>query len=55
MLPQYAHDCSGEGGMHDTAMLYGLARLGVSTTNQPRLSPSISRARARDNAMCYFL
>ena len=24
MLPQYAHDCSGEGGMHDTAMLYGL-------------------------------
>lgn len=24
MLPQYAHDCSGEGGMHDTSMLYGL-------------------------------
>jgi 3,4-dihydroxyphenylacetate 2,3-dioxygenase len=24
MLPQYAVDCSGEGGMHDTAMLYGL-------------------------------
>jgi len=24
MLPQYAHDCSGEGGMHDTAMLFGL-------------------------------
>jgi 3,4-dihydroxyphenylacetate 2,3-dioxygenase len=24
MLPQYAVDCSGEGGMHDTAMLFGL-------------------------------
>ena len=24
MLPQYARDCDGEGGMHDTAMLYGL-------------------------------
>ena len=24
MLPQYAEDCDGEGGMHDTAMLYGL-------------------------------
>lgn len=24
MLPQYAKDCDGEGGMHDTAMLYGL-------------------------------
>lgn len=24
MLPQYAHDCDGEGGMHDTAMLFGL-------------------------------
>jgi len=24
MLPQYARDCSGEGGMHDTAMLFGL-------------------------------
>jgi 3,4-dihydroxyphenylacetate 2,3-dioxygenase len=24
MLPQYAHDCSGEGNMHDTAMLFGL-------------------------------
>ncbi|MDH3440145.1 MAG: 3,4-dihydroxyphenylacetate 2,3-dioxygenase [Gammaproteobacteria bacterium] len=24
MLPQYATDCSGEGNMHDTAMLFGL-------------------------------
>ena len=24
MLPQYASDCSGEGHMHDTAMLFGL-------------------------------
>lgn len=24
ILPQYAHDCDGEGGMHDTIMLYGL-------------------------------
>jgi len=24
MLPQYADDCSGEGHMHDTAMLFGL-------------------------------
>jgi len=24
MLPQYARDCNGEGGMHDTAMLFGL-------------------------------
>ncbi len=24
MLPQYADDCDGEGGMHDTAMLFGL-------------------------------
>jgi 3,4-dihydroxyphenylacetate 2,3-dioxygenase len=24
MMPQYAEDCSGEGGMHDTAMLFGL-------------------------------
>jgi 3,4-dihydroxyphenylacetate 2,3-dioxygenase len=24
MLPQYAHDCNGEGHMHDTAMLFGL-------------------------------
>jgi 3,4-dihydroxyphenylacetate 2,3-dioxygenase len=24
MLPQYAVDCSGEGHMHDTAMLFGL-------------------------------
>lgn len=24
ILPQYAEDCDGEGGMHDTAMLYGL-------------------------------
>lgn len=24
MLPQYAEDCDGEGGMHDTAMLYGI-------------------------------
>jgi len=24
MLPQYARDCTGEGGMHDTAMLFGL-------------------------------
>ena len=24
MLPQYAEDCSGEGNMHDTAMLFGL-------------------------------
>lgn len=24
MLPQYASDCDGEGGMHDTAMLYGV-------------------------------
>ena len=24
MLPQYAKDCDGEGGMHDTAMLFGL-------------------------------
>jgi 3,4-dihydroxyphenylacetate 2,3-dioxygenase len=24
MLPQYARDCSGEGNMHDTAMLFGL-------------------------------
>jgi 3,4-dihydroxyphenylacetate 2,3-dioxygenase len=24
MLPQYADDCSGEGNMHDTAMLFGL-------------------------------
>jgi 3,4-dihydroxyphenylacetate 2,3-dioxygenase len=24
ILPQYAKDCSGEGGMHDTAMLYGV-------------------------------
>ena len=24
MLPQYAEDCSGEGHMHDTAMLFGL-------------------------------
>ncbi len=24
MLPQYAQDCSGEGNMHDTAMLFGL-------------------------------
>lgn len=24
MLPQYADDCDGEGGMHDTAMLYGI-------------------------------
>jgi len=24
MLPQYAQDCDGEGGMHDTAMLFGL-------------------------------
>lgn len=24
MMPQYAVDCSGEGGMHDTAMLFGL-------------------------------
>ena len=24
MLPKYAHDCNGEGGMHDTAMLFGL-------------------------------
>jgi len=24
MLPQYARDCHGEGGMHDTAMLFGL-------------------------------
>ena len=23
MLPQYAQACSGEGGMHDTAMLFG--------------------------------
>lgn len=24
ILPQYARDCDGEGGMHDTAMLFGL-------------------------------
>jgi len=24
LLPKYAQDCSGEGGMHDTAMLFGL-------------------------------
>lgn len=24
MLPQYAEDCDGEGGMHDTAMLFGV-------------------------------
>jgi 3,4-dihydroxyphenylacetate 2,3-dioxygenase len=24
MLPQYAKDCDGEGGMHDTAMLFGV-------------------------------
>jgi 3,4-dihydroxyphenylacetate 2,3-dioxygenase len=24
MLPKYAQDCNGEGGMHDTAMLFGL-------------------------------
>ena len=24
LLPQYAEDCSGEGNMHDTAMLFGL-------------------------------
>ena len=24
MLPQYADDCDGEGGMHDTAMLFGI-------------------------------
>jgi len=24
MMPKYARDCDGEGGMHDTAMLYGL-------------------------------
>ena len=24
MMPKYAQDCSGEGGMHDTAMLFGL-------------------------------
>jgi len=24
MLPQYARDCTGEGGMHDTAMLFGV-------------------------------
>ena len=24
ILPQYARDCSGEGNMHDTAMLFGL-------------------------------
>lgn len=24
ILPKYAEDCSGEGGMHDTAMLFGL-------------------------------
>lgn len=24
MLPKYARDCTGEGGMHDTAMLFGL-------------------------------
>ncbi len=24
ILPQYAKDCAGEGGMHDTAMLFGL-------------------------------
>jgi len=24
LLPKYAKDCSGEGGMHDTAMLFGL-------------------------------
>lgn len=24
MLPKYAQDCDGEGGMHDTAMLFGL-------------------------------
>ncbi len=24
ILPQYAEDCDGEGGMHDTAMLFGL-------------------------------
>lgn len=24
LLPQYAKDCDGEGGMHDTAMLFGL-------------------------------
>jgi 3,4-dihydroxyphenylacetate 2,3-dioxygenase len=23
MLPEYAQKCNGEGGMHDTAMLYG--------------------------------
>ena len=23
MLPEYANYCSGEGGMHDTAMLFG--------------------------------
>ncbi len=33
LLPQYAEDCDGEGGMHDTAMLYGL--LGWETYDSP--------------------
>jgi 3,4-dihydroxyphenylacetate 2,3-dioxygenase len=33
ILPQYAEDCDGEGGMHDTAMLYGL--LGWDSYNKP--------------------
>jgi len=33
MLPQYAHDCDGEGGMHDTAMLYGV--LGWDSYDRP--------------------
>lgn len=32
LLPQYAEDCSGEGHMHDTAMLFGL--LGWNNYNQ---------------------
>ncbi|MBV7485827.1 3,4-dihydroxyphenylacetate 2,3-dioxygenase [Bordetella sp. BOR01] len=33
MLPEYAHLCEGEGGMHDTAMLLGL--LGWDAYDQP--------------------
>jgi 3,4-dihydroxyphenylacetate 2,3-dioxygenase len=33
LLPQYAEDCDGEGGMHDTAMLYGV--LGWDRYNKP--------------------
>ena len=33
ILPQYAQDCDGEGGMHDTAMLFGV--LGWDRYDQP--------------------